>query len=187
MSNNKHYQLIELENEELRIRLKDLQKQLDAAEAKLVQLQTPNEPQSKPYVFHLEALPPTQIGNKYQIVDERGFLKDSFYCESDESAIAFFHKYQKEYTPTETKVIMSNISSGVYSSLNEIKFKYISEISSELELKENVSYVFCVGKETVHYFPKNTLVKDAIYMYFTLLSDYTAKSESKTHENRILI
>lgn len=187
MSNYKDHQIIQLENEELRIRLKDLQKQLDATEAKSNQLQSLLAQKEVKRVFHLESDVNYQSGNGYRIVDEKGFTLDTFTCDNDMKAVSFLRKYEKEYKPTQSEPIIAGVRGNSYHSLIELKLRYISILTDELELKDSVSYVAYVDRDCIKHFPSGTTKEEALNEYPAIIDEYFSNKNLSVTKRTILI
>lgn len=181
MSNYKDTQIIQLENEELRIRLKDLTAQLGIVKTQINEYENQKYP-SKTY--HLER---TIVGGKsqYTIVDERGYFEDNFFCDDVQNAIVFFNTYIKEKKPTKKAVLASGIMGGVYTSLVHLECQYISGIN-ELKLVSTKGYMVYVGKDCIKSLPMETTEQDALVLYKQELDKYFAENSTAQPPKEII-
>lgn len=182
MSNYKDCQIIQLENDELRIRIKELTAQLESAKTNLQQLAFPKLPSK---VYHLEK---GKVGGKtqYTIVDEKGYFEDSFFCEDNKKAILFFDTYIKEKKPTKTSVVASGIRGGEYVSLIYLECQFISAFE-DLKLIPSAAYMVYVGKDCIKQLPTETTEQEALALYNQELERYFAEREITASPKQIII
>lgn len=184
MSNYKDCQIIQLENEELRIRLKALTAQLESVK-KEMEYSTTSAPHFPSKVYHLEK---GKVGGKtqYTIVDEKGYFEESFFCDDSQKAISFFNDYVKIKKPTEQFVLTSGVYGGVYTSLVLIKTQFISKID-EPTLVSASSYMVYIGKDCVASFPSDTQENEAYVLYAQAIDKYFKENEISQTQKQIII
>jgi len=161
MSIYKEMQLVQFENEELRIRLTDLKAQVAELEKKL------GIPKYPSIVYSLQKLPVEQNKpQKYQVIDEQGYIQDLFTCESDEAAKSFFAEYKEKKRPSKKFVLASEIIEGNSACVIQMNIQYVSTVESEgLKLIEMVRHFVYLGKECIHFYKESVTEQEAIDTY----------------------
>jgi hypothetical protein len=170
MSIYKEMQLVQIENEELRIRLKDLKNQVAEIEKKL---EIPKYPS---IVYHLQCIGNNARGGKtYQIIDECGYIQDSFEAESEKEAIEFFNLYKETKKKTKIMIIVSRLMDDVLVSLQQLEFQYIP--TTELKLVTHNRYNVYVGKELVCIYDESATEQEALDTYANNAQEYIRNNQ----------
>lgn len=170
MSIYKEMQLVQIENEELRIRLKDLKAQVAELEKKM------GIPKYPSNVYHLQSRGNNSRGGKtYEIIDECGYFQDKFEAKSEKEAIEFFNVYKETKKNTKRLIMVSRLIDDVLVSLQQIEFQYIP--ATELKLVTNNRYNVYVAKELVHTYLESTTEQEALDTYANHAQDYIRKNQ----------
>lgn len=157
------YQLLELENQELRLRIAELKA----------------KPKYPSAAFHLQVEKNTEGQSRYKILDECGYFQDSFYAESDEEAIKFFNHFKKNYKSVTTEIIRNGFTDNYIHCL----VRYTSFRIVNLELIPFVYYVVKANKEKVCDY-MNVTEDEAIAKYEVDIVNYINKPKE---ENKIVL
>ena len=165
-----NYQFLELENEQLKLRIKEL-----------------TEPKYPEIAFHLQA--EVKNGKKeYVIYDERGYKMDSFVSEDDEKAKQVFAQYKKKYTPTKKSIIKYGNTDGIFHHLEfykRISIAYYPPPESPritvmelyvVHIERCVTEIINIGENAV----KND--EEAIARYDQIVADYIQKKQNPQKE-----
>jgi len=159
------YQLLELENAELRNRIAELKA----------------KPKYPSIVFNLKQEGHINHLNKYIIYDECGYYVNSFCAENDEKAIEFFNYYKKNYKPQVTEVIRNGFTDNILHSL----VRYTSYIIQDCTFVPLTYYVVRANKEKVADYDNNITEEEAIAKYQADIDNYI-RNYNKTN-SRIII
>lgn len=170
MSIYKEMQLVQIENEELRIRLKDLKAQVAELENKL------GIPKYPSTVYHLQCRGNnSRLGKSYEIIDEHGYFQDKFDAESEKEAIEFYNVYKEIKKNTKRMILVSRLMDDVLVSLQQIEYQYIP--ATELKLVTHNRYNVYVGKELVYTYHESATEQEALDTYANHAQDYIRKNQ----------
>lgn len=173
MSIYKEMQLVQFENEELRIRLTDLKAQVAELEKKL------GIPKYPSNVYRLQFIGSnSRAGFWYEIIDEYGYVQDRVDAKSQQEAIEFFELYKQEKKPNKKLVMASRLLDDVLISLQQIEFQYIP--ATELKLVSHARYYVYVGKESIYTYPESATEQEVLDTYANHAQDYIRKNEPKS-------
>jgi len=143
------YQLLELENAELRSRIKEL---------------TPKYPKHR---FFLEATISNTGETSYVVKNEMGGFENYIRVNTDEEAKRIFNEFKKTYKFVK-EVIKAGFSEGQYHSLSKYT---ITSISLD-KVIERPRYFICIGSDTIENIDCNDISEeDMIKKYEEVISE----------------
>lgn len=158
------YQLLELENAELRNRIAELKA-------------TPTYPAA---VFSLHSKAKDDV-IKYIIFDHAGDQKAYFYADSEHIAVQIFNTFKKKWKPTKTEVITNDYDNNNFYALTRL-----SSILIQLnEVKEMIFYVISINGKGVKYID-NCPEEEAIEKYNDIIFEEMNKTSQSTIITRLI-
>lgn len=170
MSNYKETQLTQIENDELRARLKFYENKVSQLNQEIDSLSNKNS-----HAFYLVK----KEDKLYTIYDEKGYTQDSFISETDTEAKKFFETYKQEKRDSEISVIASSYDGDNFYSLSFIKFQIVSLFDVKPTLIHKSRYMIYRDGNYILSLDLDATEEEAIAKYNETINEYKKNKNQK--------
>ena len=164
-------QLLEIENDYLRNKLKKLEAELKQSKVMVVKPEEISKEDFPTEVFHLEKSHADVT--RYNVYDAEGFLKDIIRADSDEEAMAKFKEFSDSYSHKRKYVITCAREEGIAYALTMLINKNHKSIQIWADQK-------CV--KTFYPDENNMSIKDCIDKFYETIQEIIEQKENKKPE-----